>query len=402
MPDARLETLMPTNSQQLEQVRALLKSGKRSEAAKRLTTLIENDHDNPELWWLMANSLDEPQSVRRALDEMVAVAPNPKVYQERARKLNARLLVNQISDNNQRKGGSTLAWVLGILLIIAIVVGGALFLSDFENRRRADEAAQTALPTIIVLPTETATSTPSNTPTPTNTATLTPTNTATPTATQTSTPTETLAPTATLTASATLTATNLLPGLGLTVQAMTQASSGLPTATQGFSTATPTIDPEATVDPESTAVLGLPLLSATPNTIATTSGNTAELPEGFNQVSAAALVGRVRVNQDILIDDTARRAVIKPHEDHAWTFSGYRDQAILIHARALGRESSAALELYDADDILITQAGSAARGVTSSIGTDLSVTLPADGVYTVVVRFNAVDQQLYTLKLERP
>jgi len=389
---------MPTNPQQLEQVRALLKAGKRNEVVKRLTALIENDHDNPELWWLMANALDDPQGIRRALDEMVAVAPNPKAYQERARKLNARLLVNQISDG-QKKGGSTLAWVLGVLLLIALVVGGALFLSNLETNQRIAVAAQTALPTLVELPTETATLTPTQTLTPTHTATLTSTNTATPTETATSTPTETLTPSATFTASPSPTATSPQPGMGLTLQAITQTAAAQSSGQALiFSTATitATINPEATVNAESTAVLGLPsIASATP-----IGSNTSALPEGFNQ-AAASVINRVRVNQEILLEGVARRAIIKPHEDHAWTFSAYRDEAITITARAQGSTRSAALELYNADGILVAQAGSTERGVESSIGTDLSLTIPADGVYTVVVRFNAVDQQLYTLKMER-
>nr|MCU0466887.1 hypothetical protein [Anaerolineae bacterium] len=165
---------MPTNPQQLEQVRNLLKAGKRAEAVKRLTALIENDHDNPELWWLMANAVDDPQSARRALDEMVAVAPDPKSYQERARKFNARLLASQIAAGSVRRGPSAITWVLLVLILTAVAVGVALFLSDLENRRQQEVISQTALPTLVELPTETATLTPSNTFTPTNTATSTP------------------------------------------------------------------------------------------------------------------------------------------------------------------------------------------------------------------------------------
>lgn len=399
---------MPTNPQQLEQVRGLIKANKRSEAVKRLTLLIENDHDNPELWWLMANALDEPQSIRRALDEMVSVASDPKAYQERARKMNARLLVNQISANKSSGGGgSTIAWVLGVVLLIALVVAGALLLSDLENRRRTEEAAQTALPTVVELPSETPTLTPSNTATPTSTLTLTPTPTATNTATPTQTPTQTLTPTLTLTPSATATATQFQPGMGLTVQALTQAAAGggqSPSQTPAANvtaTTTATIDPESTVDPESTAVLGLPSLSTVASPTPNTTGNTSELPEGFN-AAAAAMIGRVRVNQNILTAERAYRAVIKPHEEHAWTFSGYRDETLTFQTRALGRKNSASFELYDADGVLVAQAGSVERGATAENGIELVVTLPMDGVYTLIVRYNAVDEQLYSLKLERP
>lgn len=394
---------MPTNPQQLEQVRNLLKAGKRTEAVKRLTALIDNDHDNPELWWLMANAVDDdPQRARRALDEMVAVAPDPKAYQERARKFNARLLASQIAEGSARRGPSAITWVLLVLILTAVAVGVALFLSDLENRRQQDIINQTALPTLVELPTETATLTPSNTFTPTNTATSTPTLTHTPT------PTETETPTATPTETETPRPTTD-PAIALTAQVQLSATAPFATLTPGgaFATLNPeaTFDPEATLDPEATATLGVPQ----PNPVVTLAvmtftpapgNNSAGAPDRSNQTVSAG--DRVRVEQPILTTGT-RRAIMRPYEEHAWTFSGYRDEAVVITVEALGEGSAAALELYDEGGVLVGQVGSAERGVDADEDvTTLDVALPADGVYTLVVRLNAVDQQLYTVGLARP
>jgi hypothetical protein len=244
---------MPTSSQQLEQVRDLLKAGKRSEAVKRLSALIEDDHDNPELWWLMANSVDEPQAVRRALDEMLVVAPSAKVslYQERARKLNARLVLSQVAGKNTGAPGgmSPVGWVLLVLILTALAVGAALFLSDLENRRMTELLQQTALPTLVELPTSTPTFTPSATFTPSSTPTATPTRTPTATATPTSTHTPTLTPTFTPSATST-------PDLNITRTAQAGLLTATARALSGIGL-TATANPETTADPESTASLDL-------------------------------------------------------------------------------------------------------------------------------------------------
>lgn len=352
---------MPTHPQQLEQVRDLIKAKKRGEAVKRLTALIENDHDNPELWWLMANALDDPQAIRRALDEMIVVAPNPTAYQERARKLQARLLVTEIAGDKAGGGLSGIGWALLILLLTAIVIGVALFLSDLENRRVQELAAQTALPTLVQLPTQTATESA------TATLTMTPSATATATASPTVTPSATDTPSSTPTPDLTLTAAFFVPE-----QTLESTAEALPTS----------LTPPA---PQTTPEQAPPDV----NPLATTSasgGQTAQVA----QSSALEVQAAVRVSRDILVDDSERRSVILPHEEHVWTFSGYRDEQVTLSAAALGANAAVTLELYDSNGVLVMQ------------GSDsLSVALPADGVYLLTVRVGAIDQQLYTLRLER-
>ena len=66
---------MPTSPQQLNQVRTHIREGRREKAVEQLSNLIEGDPRNPELWWLLANSLNDTQKARRALAEFQSLAP---------------------------------------------------------------------------------------------------------------------------------------------------------------------------------------------------------------------------------------------------------------------------------------------------------------------------------------
>jgi Flp pilus assembly protein TadD len=60
----------------IQQVRELIKAGRRPQALKQVARLIEKDHDNPELWWLLANATDDTEQARAALDHLLVLQPN--------------------------------------------------------------------------------------------------------------------------------------------------------------------------------------------------------------------------------------------------------------------------------------------------------------------------------------
>lgn len=448
---------MPTSAQQLDQVRTLLREGKRDRAVERLTQLIESDRQNPELWWLLANALTDPKKARRALAELRSLAPRDKRVDELEAKLEARTLVKQVTASSKaskvtpvkaknqrpRSGCRSIFWfVLVFIALLGAVLTLAFYALDLRNRLEVRDAVP---PTLFVLPSVTPTDTPTNTPTPTDTATNTPTATATDTptptdtatntatatptdtATHTATPTSTETPTATATASATLTPSMTItdtPMGGQITQTAVAQTEQAAAAINPEGTAELTPDPEGTAeiifnpegtaeirfDPEGTAeVLGIPtafIPSVTPSFTPSRTPPPTATPRGTQSASltfsAPASIGaRTTSDMGILEDDSVRRAVIVPYDAHLWSFSGYRGETVLLDIAVPSRAASPRIVLYDSSGNEIAAAGNQERGsnITSA---SLDATLPADGVYTLVVTLSSLNQQLYTLQLQRP
>ncbi|MBK9124733.1 MAG: tetratricopeptide repeat protein [Chloroflexi bacterium] len=239
---------MPTSSEQFDQVKTLLRDGKRERAVERLMSLIENDRENPELWWLLANALQDPVKAKRALAEMRSLAPGDRRADELEAKIEARILLRQVSQKNkpQPRRSSARSVIFITLAFIAITLAVASLAFYALDLRNQLAAAQQPDPTVFVLPTLTPSDTPTNTPTPTSTPTDTPT------ATPTDTPTATLTPTPTLTVTPSETATDtptVTPSSTSTLTA-TFTATHTPTATfthTPTSTTTPTVTPSMTI-----------------------------------------------------------------------------------------------------------------------------------------------------------
>lgn len=403
---------MPTSAQQLDQVRNLIKDGKREKAVERLTQLIENDRTNPELWWLLANSLSDPAKARRALAELRSLAPRDKRVEELAQKLEARKLVKQVaaqparSQRTRRGGARSIIWfILVFVAILGSVVALGLYALDLRNQLAARDAIQ---PTLLVLPsltntdTPTATFTPTDTPTATSTNTPTPTSTATATATVTpsSTPTNTPTSTATATATSTATPTSTATATMTPSATITDTPQGGQLTQTAAAAATATalgILPEITS--ESTAeVVQVATSTSTPVLLATFTPSDGSADGGFS--APASVPAQTTVEQGVLVVNQVRRAVIAPYAEHKWTFSASRGENLAIEISTLSGGGSPSLLLFGPDGQEIASAGSIERGSTATAAA-LDVSIPVDGEYTLIVRVSTINQQLYTLELKR-
>lgn len=407
---------MPTSVQQLDQVRNLIKDGKREKAVERLTQLIEDDRKNPELWWLLANALSDPAKARRALAELRSLAPRDKRVEELAQKLEARKLVKQVASRSakaprtRRGGARSIIWfILVFIAILGSVVALGLYALDLRNQLATRDAIQPTLlvlpsltptdtPTATFTPTDTPTATATNTPTPTSTptatATDTPTATPTDTPTSTSTATETSTPTATSTATASVTPSATITD---TPQGGQLTQTAVVAATQ---TAALAILPEITA--ESTAEVGQlaiePTQTLTPVLLATftPAGDTTE----GNFSAPASVPAQSTVDQGVLLADGVRRAVIAPYAEHVWSLSASQGDTLSIDLSTLTGGGSPLLTLLDSGGQVIASAGSIERGSTATAAA-LVAEIPADGTYSLVVRVSTVNQQLYTLEMKR-
>lgn len=413
---------MPTSPQQLNQVRTHIREGRRERAVEQLSNLIEGDPRNPELWWLLANSLNDTQKARRALAEFQSLAPNDRRGDELAQKLEARRLVRQVavSPRSARAGRGAIWFMIALVVVVAALGVLTVYTLDLRSQLIARDVVA---PTLLVLPSLTNTDTPTVTPTPTDTATDTPTATPTDTATSTPTDTATHTPTETATASATssptatatdeptatLTATATITDTPEVVVIVPTAE--LPLSIDPEVTAESVFGPESTAEvfvppvfgPESTTEFGFPL--ATPAAPLVTPTNTF-VPfatvslAGSSNFAIPSLEPRTTVDKGVLPVNEVRRAVIAPYAAHTWSFSAYRDESFTVNVSNLSRGGVPVLIIQSSTGEEIAAAVPEADSRETS--TTLDVTVAADGVYTLTVQFRTINQQLYSIELTSP
>ncbi len=77
-----------TTQQQLQQALELIRAGRKEEAYKILNPLLQADPNNFNAWWLMANTVTDPQYVRMALDNVVRLRPDYAPARQKLDELN--------------------------------------------------------------------------------------------------------------------------------------------------------------------------------------------------------------------------------------------------------------------------------------------------------------------------
>ena len=399
---------MATSTKQVQQVRDLIKVGKKNQAVSRLAVLIERDHDNPELWWLLANATNDTAQARQALEELLGIRPND----ERARRMLDRLdtrerlqmmgIERSKSVNSNRRVKIFAGFTAAAVTIVALVIVAAL-VSNTNSPESTDVAS---VPTLMEFPTE-----------------------------NTNAVAEPQDPVETIETEEPPDATPVIPGL----DSIPRVTDPLPVQTQEI--VAPVVeadDPE--IQPEITVEVQPPAPGASDDDVTETTGpnfrvpsttnpelleipvnpeSTAEPTPPLNSRPPAAVnpdTSEDNVNEEVsrvepavtgvpvdvrgqVVEGTPVRQVIQPYGEHAWTFSGYRDEQITLDLKNQTGEGNPSLELRDADGYIIAQD----IDVVSGNNTDavISLALPSDGIYTVVVRMAAVDEQLYYLILQR-
>jgi hypothetical protein len=425
---------MATTPNQIQHVRELIKSGKRAQALTQLARLIERDHNNAELWWLLANATDDVQQARRALEEVLSLEPSNDRARKMLERLETRQLLNQMGVTKRPEARRT-PMVLPLVLIFVAVSGLLVVLALAVSNQPPQEIA--ALPTSFELPTETVTLEPTQTTAPTE-AVVTE-ITADPAAVDV---TATTDPAVVMDDGAGLVTTDIVPTGETGDLRITAEVNGtiLPESTAeqtGFSgilpieptvalTATPTTDP-AIVLPESTqdplpldtggagtqvASVGTPVTDAAPPTIdpalagsVPTTDPALATPAGSDVSGVATTQSRGTIPQQAaldrgqVLDGVVRRDLIQPYGVHSWTFSGYRGESITLELINITGRGNPSLELRDESGTVIASDIDTVN--TSNVDALIALDLPSDGIYTVIVQMAAVDEQLYSLTLTR-
>lgn len=382
---------MPTSKQQLQRVSQMIKNGQRKQAVRVLAELIERDSQNPALWWLLANAAEDPAQARMALEELLSLRPNDPRATAMLNRLETRQLLSQMGihrDGAARTRRPALLILGSIAAVFVAVIVGVLLLDTLNGNGTPDDNADATVaeqqPTLMVLPSETpgpATSQP---------------------------PTETPAPSNDNNADAInpdlLLDPEATPELG--VEANAPDADATPAPTEDLDTPAPLpLNPESTqeVNPaqDNPAAFNLqltaaPQVDANPGALrGITSEGGGPTPMPTSVLPAPAVLDQ----RGQILEDTPRRELIVPYGEHAYTFSGYRSERVTLDLLNITGAGNPALELRTEDGYVIA----ADIDVISGDNTDAQVNmiLPADGLYTVVVRMAAVDEQLYQLSLDR-
>lgn len=390
---------MVTPTTQIQRARELIRTGKKQEAIQMVAGLLERDAKNPELWWLLANATSDYHQARRALDEMLSITPDDPRAQKLLSRLETRQLLKDMGVKSttpaKQKNHKGLWFAFGAGGAVVVVVLGVVIALLMQSMPAGDNVT----PTQVAFETEVpeATDQIDNAATGDETV-IAPESTDPVEVAQVQTDTtdnaalETEVPTETqITAETTLTATPLNP----------ESTAEL--------TAEPTTEPLATLpptNPESTAELPLPdsagtLVAAIPTEATLAPTITPNTAQG-NVNPAPRLTVATEPVTDMrgqVLDGVTRRELIEPYGVHGWTFSGYRDETIKIELVNITGNGNPSLELRnEAGEIIINAMDTVSIGSAPAI---ISLQLPADSIYTVVVRMAAFEEQLYSLVLTR-
>jgi hypothetical protein len=413
---------MPTSSKQIQQVREMIKTGKKKQAVNELVRLIEKDHDNPELWWLLANASEDPHQARRALDEMQMLAPKDTRAEKMLKRLDTRIKLDQMGLQSGQKTNPNRRVMMyggGVVALLIVLVTGVFALSGGFNRQAEGEATPPDLATRFIIGDNGST----------QTALI---------VTETQSPAETELPEPTSTTIQDIPPTTIqgLPPAEVTVDVQpptveVRSTLPLPTANQQalptleLPTSAPTntqvppptanLTPVMPIDGTQSANTGNPVLSAE-STAEVRPGESSPTPFGtpftfidasptpfgtpfLGIVTPTSIPTTTPLDRGQVVDGTPRRDLIAPYGVHSYTFSGYRDEKITLELRNLSGEGNPSLELKNVNGELVASD----IDVTSAQNLDahIELNLPGDGIYTVIVRMASVKEQLYYLSLKR-
>jgi hypothetical protein len=392
---------MPTSSKQLEQVRALIKAGKKKQAVSELVRLIDRDHDNPELWWLLANASEDLHQARKALEEMQMLAPQDTRAEKMLKRLDTRIKLDQMGlqptrQNNRNNSRVMVLSALSVILIIILGVGFAALTGGFAP------SEEIILPTVVVFE-NTATPVP---PTPT--------------------PTDTMLPAAVSTQPiivaeltrevsvaemtreliiAEVTVDVQPPPATITFESNPTNAMMMPTRSfPNMPTSNPLSNPTPFIPP---TALSQPYVRPMGQSL-TQSELTSEVmpgiyyadPFAYNITPSPTMIPTiVPLNRGQIVERIPRRDLIEPYGVHAFTFSGYRDEKIKLELQNLSRDGNPSLELKDPLGTVI--ASDIDTQSAQNLDAVIELSLPGDGIYTIIVRMAAVNEQLYYLVLTR-
>lgn len=412
---------MATTPNQIQQVRELIKSGKRSQALTQLARLIERDHNNAELWWLLANATDDIQQARRALEEVLSLEPNNDRARKMLDRLETRQLLKQMGVAKPAQTRRSM-WMLPMVLVFIVLSAGLVVLAVTFTRQPEEVAV---VPTELILPTETATELPIEAPTETLVPVVAMPETTADVGQEAADVADVTEETVTDEAATQDPFAPTSDVEGITAEPDTSQLESLPEVTDEAGNRIamiPTLPLEPTIEmPAPTTVdPSIVLPESTQEPVPLDTGITGlETPVSDADVvtdpfvpqtdpaaisSTAATTTRSIAEQEAIergqvLNGVVRRDLIPPYGVHHWTFSGYRGEAITLELINITGRGNPSLELR-------SETGEVVASDIDTINTTdpeavIELALPDDGVYTVIVRMAAVDEQLYSLKLTR-
>jgi len=417
---------MPVSNAQLQEIRELIKSGKRKQAVSKLATLIERDPDNPDLWWLLANASEDIAQAKMAAEQLLSLRPDDQRAQKLLKRLETRQLLHEMGVKRPARANSNRR-VLIFMGITALIVLAA-FVVVLVATTRPDTRDVAQLPTQIVLPSLTPSLTPSATASPTVTPEIS--------------PTAPQVPASEITQEANAAA--VAPEV--TTPAFAPEVTDAPDFYGAEITAEPAADTNSNASgftrppQQPTEGFSFTLVTQAPQDLSPEVTEEAEIydpaddygfdysdygdapfdaevtleafdPEVTQEMYFDPSTGQMRSvipptptprpaeKRGLLTDTQPIQEIIRPYAEHAWTFSGYRGEKIRVEVLSITGTGSPSLLLLDPSGVTVAEDVDVVSGNNKDAVLDLA--LPADGIYTVVVRMAAVSEQLYYMTLKR-
>jgi hypothetical protein len=90
---------MPISANEKERIYHLIQDDRIDEAIRTLRPAVIENPDDEDLWWLLANAVDDPAEARNALDNVLRINPNNYQAQELTQKLNEAYPIGVTEDD---------------------------------------------------------------------------------------------------------------------------------------------------------------------------------------------------------------------------------------------------------------------------------------------------------------
>lgn len=161
-------------STQLKNAYALIRDGRKAEALTLLRPITQQDPNNVQAWWLVANALDDPAKIQKTLTHILRIEPD---HEGAANKLAVMIATHPEAPSDLRdltlpkkpqtakaprrakrkkQGKTSLRLRLILLVLIFAGIGAAIFINREQGVQIAQaEPTATPAPTIPVTPVST-------------------------------------------------------------------------------------------------------------------------------------------------------------------------------------------------------------------------------------------------------
>ena len=120
---------------EIDYIKKLLELGDKEGALKELNSHLKDNPDNTDAWFILANTLDNPEEIKDCFRQIIRVDPNNQQAQENLKHLvdeSNKAEDSELPDNRKRFPVVKIMWAIGILCVVLGIIY-LLFRPDTKN-----------------------------------------------------------------------------------------------------------------------------------------------------------------------------------------------------------------------------------------------------------------------------